>query len=147
MAPIQGQLDLTFNHQTIAAQIDVSSAGGLVPGQGVKLVDSLGGIPKVVEVAADTDDVFGIINYDMKKNVYNDYDKVELSFFRGNVMFMTASEAIARGAKVMLVVASKKVATATEGKRVIGFALDKAAADGDLIRVLIDLPGDLVPAS
>jgi hypothetical protein len=139
--PIQGLLDLRFNVNSISAEIDAGSAGGLVPGQAVKLVDSAGGIPKVVECAADTDDVYGFINYDIKSQSFEAGDRVELSVMRDNVMYMTASAAIARGAKIMIVVAGNKVATATSGKTIAGRAFDKASADGDLIRVTIDLPG------
>lgn len=142
-SPVQGQLDLQFDPSTISCQIDSTSAGDLPAGQAVKIYDSAGGVPKVVEVAADTDDVFGFINYDIKSQSFSAGDKCEVSMGRGNVMYMTASAAIARWAQVMVVVASDKVATATSGKRVIGRALDKASADGDLIRVWIDLPGAL----
>lgn len=138
---VQGQLDLRFNTAIIAAQIDVSTAGGLVPGTAVKIVDSLGGIPKVVECAADTDDIFGFIGYDIKHQTFEAGDICELAVLYNNVMYMTASAAIARNAKVMIVVSSDKVATATSGKTIAGRALDKATADGDLIRVAIQLPG------
>lgn len=141
--PVQGQLDLGRNYETIACQVDTTTGGSLVPGQAVKMYDSAGGVPKVVECAADTDDVFGFLNYDLKNATFGSGDPVEVSQFRGNVMYMTASAAIARNAQVMIVVASKKVATATSGKRIIGRALDKATADGDVIRVEIDLPGAL----
>lgn len=140
-APIQGMLDLAFNAQTVSGQLDSTSAGGLVAGQAVKMVDNSGGVPKFVECAADTDDVYGFINYDIKSATFAAGDNVEVSAMRNNVMYMTASAAIARNAKVMVVVASSKVATATSGKTIVGRALDKAAADGDLIRVTIDLPG------
>jgi len=142
-SPEQGMLDLRFNTNTMSGQIDVSSGGGLVPGQAVKMVDSVGGVPKFVECALDADDVFGFINYNIKNKVFNDYDAVEVSYFRGNVMYMTASAAIARNAEVAVVIASKKVVTAVTGDRIVGRALDKATADGQLIRVVIDLPGAL----
>lgn len=142
-APIQGLLDMRFNPNTLPVQIDSSSAGSLVPAQAVKMVDSAGGEPKVVECTADTDDVYGFINYDQKSRSFEPYDKAEISALRGNIMYMVASGAISRNAQVMIVVASTKVATATSGKRVVGRALDKAAADGDVIRVVIDLPGAL----
>lgn len=140
-SPTQGGLDLKFNSQTISCQVDVSSASPLIAGQAVKMVDSAGGVPKVVECAANDDDVFGFVNYSLKDASFGDYDQVEVSAFAGNVMWMTASAAIARNAKVMIVVSGSKVATATSGKTIVGRALDKAAADGDLIRVYIDLPG------
>jgi hypothetical protein len=68
-----------------------------------------------------------------------------------DVMYMEASAAIARGAPVMPVVTGSKVATATVGKTVIGFAFDKASADGSLIRVYLKtfsgLADDFVPAA
>lgn len=139
-APVQGMLDLRFNGQTISCQ-GGSGASGLVAGQAVKMEDSADGIPKVVAASADTDDVFGFINIDQKSSSFDEGDKMEVSALRGNVMYMTASAAIARNAKVMIVVSGNKVATATSGKTIVGRALDKAAADGDLIRVAIDLPG------
>ena len=145
LIPIQGLMDLRFNPAVISAQIDTSSAGGLVPGQAVKMVDSAGGVPKVVECAADTDDVYGFLVYDIKQATFAIGARVEVAAMRDNVMYMTASAAITRNAQVEIVVASSKVATAASGKRIVGRALDKAAADGDLIRVTIDLPGGLVP--
>ena len=49
---------------------------------------------------------------------------------------MEASAAIARGATLEIEPSGEKVVTRTTGT-VIGRALDKASADGDLIRVLI----------
>lgn len=143
LAPIQGMADLRFNANTISAQVDSSSAGGLVPGQPVKLVDSAGGVPKVVECAADSDDVYGFIQYDIKSQVFDAGARVELSAMRDNVMYMTASAAIARGAPVAIVLSGVKVVTASTGQMIVGRAYDKAAANGDLIRVTIDLPGAL----
>lgn len=139
--PVQGMLDLKFNPSSISCEIDSTSAGSLPAGQAVKMVDSAGGVPKVVECAADSDDVFGFINFNIKDVTYSAGDMVEISAFRGNVMYMTASAAIARNAKVMIVVASDKVATRAGGGICIGRALDQADADLDLIRVMIDLPG------
>lgn len=138
--PVQGQLDLLSSRgNTLACQVDDTSAGSLVAGQAVKMVDEAGGVPKVVECDADSNDILGFINYSPKDSDFDAGDKVEISFGRGAVMYMTASAAIARGAKVMIVSASSKVATRAGSGIYIGRALDKASADGDLIRVLIDL--------
>lgn len=139
-SPVQGQRDLIFNANSISAQIDTTSAGSLVPGQAVKMVDSAGGVPKVVECALDSDEVFGFINYNIKdlSGDINAGDIVTISLVNGGAcMYMTASAAIARNAVVGIVVASKKVKTSAGGSRDVGRALDKAAADGDLIRVLM----------
>lgn len=135
---IQGALDLKFGGMVVSAQIDVSSAGALPPGQAVKVVDSAGGIPKVVECAADSDEVFGFLVYDQVHSTFDAYDPCEIAVLNGGAcMFMTASAAIARWAVVTIVVASDKVKTSTGGSRDIGHAYDKAAVDGDLIRVLL----------
>lgn len=148
--PVKGQPDLQFNPTTLPCQVVTGEATALVPGQAVKLVDSLGGVPKVTAVTADTDDVFGVVTYNIKNASFPALTPVEISA-QGNVVWMEASAAIARGAKVMVVVSGQKVATATVGKTVIGFAYDKASASGDLIRVYLltftSVNDALVPAA
>ena len=143
--PQKGEVDLRLGGSVVACQVDVTSAGGLVPGQAVKMVDSLGGVPKVVECAADSDDVFGFIAYNIKNKFFAALDYVEVAAMRNSVMYMESSAAVARFAKVMIVLAGSKVATATTGKTIVGRAYDKATASGALIRVVIDLPGTLAP--
>lgn len=129
----KGQLDLKFNNNVLSCRTD----SALVAGQAVKLVNAAGGIPNVTAVTADTDEVFGFATYAIRKSSLAIGDIVEVSL-TGCVMFMIAGAAIAPNTKVMYVTASGKVITATgTGKIVSGRALDKAAADGDLIRVYI----------
>lgn len=144
-SPNKGDLDMRFNPSSLSAQVDTTSAGGLVPAQAVMMVNSPGGVPKVVECAADTDDVYGFINYDLKSTTFEPLSKVELSALRGNFMYMQSSAAIARNAPVAIVVAGQKVVTATTGQRIIGRAYDEATGADQLIRVTIDLPGALAP--
>ena len=145
LIPVQGQVDLKVGPaNVISVEIDSSSAGGLVPGQAVKIVNVAGGVPSVVECAANSDDVFGFLIYDIKNQTFGVGDKASIAFARRTCVYMTASAAIAANAKVAIVIASKKIVTATTGMMVVGRALDKAAADGDLIRVIVDLPGAVV---
>jgi hypothetical protein len=144
LSPIKGLVDMKFNASMISVVVDSTETGTLVAGQAVKLVDSLGGTPKVVACAADTDDVFGFVAYNIKNSGFVAGDAMEISFHRGSIMYLEASAAIARGAKVMIVVTGQKVATATTGKMIVGQAFDKASASGDLIRVLVDLPASLM---
>lgn len=144
-AAVKGMMDLRINPNIVSCQMDSSSAGGIIAGQAVKIVDSAGGIPKVVECAADSDDVFGFVVYNIRKATFAALDAVEIAVNRGNVMYMEASAAIARGAKVMILVTGSKVLTATGAtKMIVGRAYDKAVNAGDLIRVTIDLPGRTV---
>lgn len=139
-SPVQGMVALRAPAKLISCQVDSSEAGSLVAGQFVKLVDSAGGLPKVIAVAANTDVSFGPIAYNIKNATYKAGDTVEVMVGFDDVMWMTASAAIARGALLMPVVAGSKVVTATTAKPIIGWALDKAAADGDLIRVVSATP-------
>lgn len=148
MAAQVGELDLRFNVNSLSAKIDASSAGSLLPGQGVKVVSSGPSlIPSVVECALNSDDCFGFINYDIKSVSFNVGDKVEISVLQGNVMYMTASAAITQNAKVAQVISlgNPQVVTATTGMMIVGRALDAATAAGQLIRVAIILPGTLAP--
>lgn len=138
---VKGLLDLRFNPSVMSCQVDASELGSLVPGQAVTMVDSADGIPKIIAAADDEADVFGFIVYDVKSDVYVAGDRCEVAFASGNVMYMLSDAAIARYAQVMPVISGVEVATATLGdKAIIGRALDKASAGGQLIRVLIDLP-------
>ena len=123
-----GTVDQAFNYNTRAVQIDVSSAGGLKPGQAVKIVNSQYGVPKVVECSADSDNVFGFINYNFKNVVFNAYDRCEVSC-DGNVQYLTATAAIARGAKVQLdltYVGGVITVTGASGAQICGTAYDEA---------------------
>lgn len=144
--PEKGQLDLMAGGSVITCQVDATQSQALVPGQAVTCVDSAGGVPKVIAAAADTADVFGFVKFSFKDQDFPAGAAVEIAIFRGSVMFMQSSAAIARYAQVMPVIAGQKVATAAgAGKRIVGRALDKATAADQLIRVLIDLPGAVVP--
>lgn len=140
---IKGQMDLGFETEIVSAQIDTSEAGTLVAGQAVKLVDSLGGVPKVIAVAANTDAVYGIIVMNIKNASFKALDSVEIATFKNACMYMEASAAIARGANVSVVVSGSKVHTpaGASGEIIIGQAYDKAVNAGDIIRVIINLPG------
>lgn len=143
--PVQGQLDLRMNTNIIAAQIDASEATLLVPGQAVTLVNSVGGVPKVIAALADSDDIYGFIAYDIKDKTFKALDAVEIAALRDNCMYMMSSAAIARGASVSVVIASKKVLTSATGMRIVGKAFDAATGTDQLIRVVIELFGILAP--
>jgi hypothetical protein len=134
--PIKGQLTSDPNFDTFSCQVDTDESGTLVPAQPVVLVDAAGDQIPVEAISAVDDAIFGFIPANFKINEYEALDQVKI--VRRGVMFMEASAAIARGADVEVVISGTKVATQSSGTT-IGTALDKAAADGDLIRVLIEL--------
>lgn len=144
LLPIKGMMSLRPSLKTVAAQIDSTEAGELVAGQAVKLVDSAGGVPKVIAVAADSDVTFGFIAYNQKNAVFVAGDQVEVATGFDDCMYMEAASAIGRGDKLMVVVSGSKVDNVTAGKPIIGYAYDKAASSGDLIRVILACPAYFV---
>lgn len=135
MALNKGQLTLSQNWDTLNCVISANEAATLVNGQAVLLVDEASVQLPVENVAAVTNAIFGFIPYSTKTNEYVAGDSVKVAK-NGDVMVMEASAAIARGAALEIIISGNKVVTKTSGTT-IGVALDKAAADGDLIRVLI----------
>ncbi len=138
-------IDLRFDYNTVSAQIDSSQATPLYAGAAVKIVDSADGVPKVVGCSADSDEVFGFINYDVKSVTFPAGAPCELSQ-AGNVMYLYATGAIARGVQVSLDLTTKggvRLAAGNTGDDIVGFAFDKATAAGQLIRVRLGVPSFL----
>lgn len=147
-SPELGQLDMKMNTSTIPCQVDASEGGALVPGQAVKLVDSAGGVPKVVAVASDDDQVFGFVIYDpvQKSSGYVAGDALEVSTIYGNVMYLKAVGAVARGSLLKIVQATVGGVAVTnngDGDKIVGWAFDKAAND-ELLRVVVNCPSFFV---
>jgi hypothetical protein len=141
-APVVGQVDLPYSYNTKSVEIDASQATALYQGSAVKMYDSAGGVPKVVGCSAAADDCIGFINYDIKNVSYVAGQMAEISQ-AGNVIWLYAVAAIARGAQVQLDVVSPgsvKTKTGSSGADIVGWALDKASASGDLIRVQLTSP-------
>lgn len=141
-SPTLGMVDQEYNYNTHSVIIDSSQATALYAGSAVKIVDSAGGVPKVVGCSADSDNVFGFINYDIKNVAFLATNAAEISC-EGNVMYLYAAGAIARGAQVELDVVSPGSvveATASSGANIVGWAYDKAPAAGSLIRVFLKTP-------
>jgi hypothetical protein len=112
--------------------------GAINAGDFVKIKDVAGSKTIVVEaIASDTDLIFGMIPYESaKKNVYVSDDMVTV-MTDYSIVVCEAGAAIAAGATVMPVVSGMKVVTQTTGKAILGIALKPAAADTDLVEVLV----------
>lgn len=133
----KGTLDQAININIFPCKIDPASVADFsnCNGFAVKLVDVAGDGIIIDKATAITDKIFGFIPYSTKTNslVAGDYVRIAAT---GSVMTMEASAAIARGADLEINLTGDKVATQSTGTS-IGTALDKVAADGDLVRVLI----------
>lgn len=139
--PVIGMPDLKFNYDTVSAMIDASQVGVLPAGQAVKLVDSAAPLPQVVACAANSDEVFGFISYDIKSQGYVAGDRCEIAS-GGNVIFLQATAAIARGAQVQLdltYIGGVATKTGSSGANIVGYAYDKAVGVG-IIRVKLATP-------
>jgi hypothetical protein len=141
-SPIVGMLDLQFDYDTVSAVIDASQSGSLYAGQAVKITQtSLTGVPQVIACVANTDEVFGFINFDIKTVAYKAGTRCELSQ-SGNVMYLYSTGAITRGDQVTsaTTITTGGVAEKNSGDRIVGFAYDGAAGAGVLIRVKLSNP-------
>lgn len=137
-----GMIDMRFDYNTVAVQIDASQVTPLFAGAAVKVVDSADGVPKVVGCAANSDEVFGFINYDVKTIAFVAGVAAEISM-AGNVIYLFATAAIARGARVQLdlsTIGGVSPLVGASGADVVGWAYDKASAAGALIRVFVQTP-------
>ena len=133
----KGMLDLGINSNLFDCRIDPASVADLsdVNASAFKIVD-VAGKSIIVDVATlAADDIFGFLPYEVKTNSYVAGDFIRLAT-NMSVMKMEASAVVARGADLEILPAGSKVLTNAGGTS-IGRSLDKAAADGDLIRVLI----------
>lgn len=145
--PYPGTIDMRFPYNTVSVMIDTSQVTPLVCGAPVKIVDSAGGVPKVVGCSADTDEVFGYLNYSGKDINFPAGAPAEISQ-SGNYVWLYATAAIARGAQVQLDGLTGnwpngvgvKTITGSSGANVVGYAYDKATAPNQLIRVRLDAP-------
>ncbi len=138
--PLLGVIDQRFDYNTTPCQIGPDVVGSLYAGQAVKIVDSIDGVPKVQPITASTDEVFGFINFDVKSQSFVAGSRCEVSQ-AGNVMYLYATTAIARGAQVTVSFAYLGgVAAKVTSDDIVGYAFDKATAAGQLIRVKLSTP-------
>ena len=134
LSPTNGSVDAGFSCQVVTGE-----STALVHAQAVKFSDTASKTITITAATANTDKIFGFLAYDVKKTSYKAQELVKV-FTDGACMTMEAGAAIARGAAVQIVPTGQKVITKASGTT-IGTVLDKATADGDLVRVLITTNG------
>ena len=136
--PEKGYLDLqTGLNNVITCVHKAGETTPLVAGTAVKIVDSYTAIPAVEACDADTEIPFGFVVNNIKDTDFPAEARLEVAR-AGTVMFMVAGAAIARGANVSFQVATGKVITQATTDTITGQALDKAAGDNSIIRVVIN---------
>jgi hypothetical protein len=142
LQPYLGMLDQSFNTNSISVMIDASQLTGITPGTPLKIVSSVGGVPKVAACTSNTDKVAGYLNYNIKDAVFTAGMPATMSADM-NVMYLYATGAITRGEQVCCEVATVggvSQATGSSGKRIVGWAFDAAAGEGKLIRIMLKTP-------
>lgn len=138
--PVVGDTSLPRSGLIVSAQVNDGEAVALVPGQAVKVANTLGGVPKVTALAANSDYPQGVVLYNLKNASFPALAPLELGMY-GTIVYMTAGGAIARFGQVENVYTTLKVIASVGVNPVLGIAYDKAVADGDVIRVLLQVPG------
>lgn len=116
-----------------------TSTDTIVPGEAVALSSTVNGqVTKVAKGSALTSKYMGVVLTNALKEVWGVGEKMEIAVL-GTVVYMTASAAVTAGDMLQYAYATGKVATnASVGTNTtIGFALENAAADGDIIRVYV----------
>lgn len=140
--PVAGDLSLPRTGMVISGQVAASESTSIVPAQAVKLDTSapFGGVPQVLAMTADSDPVFAVAIRNLKNPSFVANDALELAQ-RNSVIWMTAGAAMNPGVFVRFAYATKKVVAAATGNySIIGSLLDKATADGAVVRVLLQVP-------
>lgn len=138
ISQVQGAATLTPAN-VLSCVVDSTETTQLVGGQPVKLSTTSTAVPKVLALTANTDKSFGFVLRNLKDISRGAGETLEVARY-GTVMYMTAGAAINAGAKIEVVYTTNKVITNAGTNPIVGIALDKAFADGDLIRVEIVNP-------
>lgn len=143
--PMLAQVTMDPQPNTIPAQIYPSSAATvIVAGCAVKLVATTPGVGVIVDVINGASDgpIFGIIPYNMRKNVYSPSDTVEV-VGRGGILMLKTYAAVPRGAAVVVLNPAALTtdpmvqSDLTVGNYIAGVALGHAAAGSALIKVQV----------
>ena len=147
ISPAVGDVDLA--HSTGESIISVrfgyeETAGDVEAGEGVILAD-LGandtpGAPIVAIRASEIVPIYGVKIRNTKKAKVEGGDVFVIAK-RGAVVRVKAAGALARGTEVTLTLATPGQVKAVSTKTPLGITLDKAAAEGDIVRVELTCDG------
>ena len=141
-SPTLGMPDMRPNHNTMSAIVDISETSLTNQvGTWMKLVATSYGVMKVVACTAVSDNAIGPIVYNAKDILYPIGSACEVST-AGDVLYLISVGAISAGAQVemSLVYVGAVKSYGTSGSALVGWAIDAATADGQLIRVKLVTP-------
>ena len=136
---IKGRLDLQANLDSYAGLVDSTQATALKPGDPVAIVSTSTKLPHFVKATVGSV-VMGFVKWTAKKSQYAAGDMVEVSY-ANDVMYMEANGAVNAGVAVNIDdLTNVRVAAAGAAKSIIGYSMESAASQGELIRVRITAP-------
>lgn len=136
---IKGRLDLQANLDSYAGVVDSTQSAALKPGDPVTIVTTSTKLPHFVKATVGTV-VMGFVKWTAKKAQYAAGDAIEVSY-ANDVMYMEANGSVNAGVAVNIAdLTNVRVAAAGAGKSIIGYSMESASAQGDLIRVRITAP-------
>lgn len=146
--PVAGDVTNAGSGMTLSAQIYGSESSPAVAAQAMKLVatSSAAGVPVITALTSVNDAAYCVIIRSLKNATFPAGSPVEIAM-RNSIIWMTASEAINAGVFVEVNYATGKVRNCTGTHPSIGIAQNKVTADGDLIRVLLDVPQNESPSA
>lgn len=135
-SPNKGEVKAIPNPNTVSCMIlGTSTRSPFVAASPVTLVSATGN-ETIVDLARDTDTIFGFIIYGPKRNKWKPGDRVEVAM-SGSVMEMESEAAFNRGQVLEIESAGTKVIAWAGSKAHIGRALDTATGPNQLVRVFI----------
>jgi hypothetical protein len=138
MNVVKGFVDASTPNRLLTAKIADTETATLVAGQCVKIADINSKVLPLLGSTKETDDHAGVLVFTTHRNEYKANQNVEFApLGSGAIVVLEANGAIANGAKVYFAPDGAKVTGA--GTIAIGHAFNKATADGDLIRVILDV--------
>ena len=115
--------------------VNSSQVTALAAGAVVKLYGSSTNTnaPEVVQ-AGVSDNVFGVVTYNPIKNAFAANERVAIAR-ENDVVWMPAAGEIAAGATVYFNSSNKVTSSGSSGNSMLGRALTKAAAEGDMVQI------------
>lgn len=143
-----GTLDLAFNPGVLSVQFDpVSGTGTITGGMALKwATTSTGGAPRVLISTAQADVVAGFAIYNFKDQSFSPGQYLEMAI-ADSVIYLYATAAMNRGTNVVSLPAAVaggcnggvQAVTGSSGFPIVGYLLDVASANGQLVRVMLTI--------
>ena len=140
MTVTKGMVDASTPNRLQVGKISASQGTAIGVATPVKINDEASKVIPLIACTAATDKPEGFLVFNTHRETFSAGMTVEYAPCGSHaIVILEASAAIANGAKVEMVISGNKVATSGGSNTVIGTALDKATAAGQLIRVRLDI--------